>query len=386
MRVLHTSDWHLGRSFGPVSLHDDQCEFVDWCVRTAVDERVDLVVIAGDVYDRAVPPTRSIELFGAALQQLQSAGIRVVVIAGNHDGPERIAAYDLLVDGAGVHIRGGYERAGEAIRLELSDGPLDVVPIPYLDPVLAPLASPSEADDDSEPVRRFTHQSVVRRAVERAVAGGLAERSLAVAHAFVIGGSFDPVVCESERALSVGGSATVHASLFAPFSYTALGHLHQAQQIGSPAVRYSGTPLAYSFSETAPKQIEIVEIDPSGAVQVEARRVPCGRGVATITGTLRELLEAPVEAARERFVRAVLTDPGPVIDAKASLQRTYPHVVEIDLRPHRLGAPLSAQVSSASRLLQPIDATIAYWTDLYEAEPSESERRVLTEAIEAVSR
>src|SRR5689334_3123002 len=138
MRLLHTSDWHLGRSFGPVSLHDDQEAFVGWFVELALSEAVDLVVIAGDVYDRAVPPTRSIELVRTALVRLQRAGIQVVVVSGNHDSGERVAAYDGLLDAAGVHIRGGYARAGEVLRLELADGPLDVVTLPFLDPVVAP--------------------------------------------------------------------------------------------------------------------------------------------------------------------------------------------------------------------------------------------------------
>lgn len=405
MRVLHTGDWHLGRSFGPVSLHDDQCAFVDWCVTTAIAEAVDLVIVAGDVYDRAVPPTKSIELFGHALRRLQSAGIRIVAIAGNHDGPERIAAYDELVDAAGVHIRGGYQRSGEPIRFDLADGPVDVVPVPYLDPVLSPIdavdqidasgraGEPSAANDDGDrttsvstsTVRRVSHQAVVRRAIERSRREGLAPRSIAVAHAFVVGDAFDPVVCESERALSVGGSATVHASLFAGFSYTALGHLHQAQQVGHPSIRYSGTPLAYSFSETSPRQVTLVEIGPSGELAIESRRVPCGRGVVTITGTLRELLERPDDTTHGQFVRAVLTDPGPVLDAKALLLGVYPHVVEIVLQPARLGAAALTEPRQISAMPSPLDAAVAYWTDLYEAEPTDAERAVLAASLQAAS-
>ena len=138
MRILHTSDWHLGRSFGPVSLHADQAAFLDWLVEVVVAERVDLVVVAGDLYDRAIPPTESVALLRDTLDRLVAHRVRVVAIAGNHDGPERLAAYDGLTDLSGVLVRGGFGRAGAVTTLELADGPLDVVAVPYLDPVLTP--------------------------------------------------------------------------------------------------------------------------------------------------------------------------------------------------------------------------------------------------------
>ena len=366
MRILHTSDWHLGRSFGPVSLHADQERFLDWLVELVAAEEVDLVVVAGDVYDRAVPPTESVALLRDVLGRLTALGARVVAIAGNHDGPDRLSAYDGLTEAGGVVVRGGYGRAGEVTTLELPDGPLDVVAVPYLDPVLAPPGvddgpGPDTSDDvqpvaaapaalaDAGPVpqgtfafddagqgafdlfapgpletlaaeaaeatsapagrgaRRRTHHSVLAATLDRARAELRSPRSLVVAHAFVTGGQ----ASDSERLLTVGGTGEVDASVLAGFSYAALGHLHRPQRIGSDTVRYSGTPLPYSFSETHPKQVLLVDLAADGAADVRAVPVPVGRAVATVRGALGELLADPAhEPARDRFVRVELTDPG----------------------------------------------------------------------------
>ena len=271
MRILHTSDWHLGRSFGPVSLHAEQAAFLDWLVGVVVAERVDLVVVAGDLYDRAIPPTESVALLRDTLDRLVAHHVRVVAIAGNHDGPERVAAYDGLTDRSGVIVRGGFGRAGAVTTLELDDGPLDVVAVPYLDPVLTPpgwadgpesaevaaasvvpvsrpasappITGPDEppslfdllVDDEPEPVAagpsasssRRTHHCVLDQALRRARAARRAPRGIVVAHAFVSGA----VASESERLLTVGGTAEVGVELFAGFDYVALGHLHRPQRV-----------------------------------------------------------------------------------------------------------------------------------------------------------
>ena len=407
MRLLHTSDWHLGRSFGPVPLHDDQCAFVDWFVATAVQQGVELVVIAGDVYDRAVPPTRSIELLRSALVRLHDAGISVVVIAGNHDGPERVAAYDGLLDASGVYVRGGYDRAGEVLQLQFADGPLSIVAVPYLDPVLQPIDAP-EGERATEPiapveagsagvplvddsdlvaprVRRSTHHEVLQAALERARTRGLGARSVAVAHAFVTAAGRAPAESESERQLTVGGHGQVDAGVFQGFSYTALGHLHTPQSIGSPTIRYSGTPLAYSFSEVTPKQVVLVELGADGAADVTPLPVPVGRRVATIEGTLEQLLASPRPQHVDDFVRAVLTDPGPVIDAKVQLQRVYPWVVEVQLRPaDRDDAVTDAASAQHRNRLQPIEAAAAYWADVHRRPLSPAEHLLLAMGLQQV--
>jgi len=385
MRLLHTSDWHLGRSFGPVSLHEDQVAFVQWFVELAISEAVDLVVVAGDVYDRAVPPTRSIDVVRDALVRLHAAGIQVVVITGNHDGAERVAPYDGLLDATGIHIRGGYSRAGEVLRLSFRDGPLDVVAMPFLDPVLAPLEPCTDGDAgviDDRP-RRPTHHAVAARAMQRAHNAGVGRRSLAVAHAFVVGGGVAPLVSDSERELAVGGTGAVDASVFAGFSYAALGHLHAPQTVGAPERRYCGSPLAYSFSESRPKEVVLVEIDAIGTARTHPVPVPVGRGVSTLTGTIAQLIEHRDPALAGCFIRAVLTDRGAVIDAKARLQAVYPFVVEVELRPAAASAGEGCVPVHHRRRLRPAEAAAAFWHDVHAAEPSGAERELLAAGLDA---
>ncbi|MFZ4809766.1 MAG: exonuclease SbcCD subunit D [Ilumatobacteraceae bacterium] len=386
MRILHTSDWHLGRSFGPVSLADHQHQFVDWLVGACADLRIDLVVVAGDIYDRSIPPIDAVVLFRDALRRLRANGHRVAVITGNHDGADRVAAYDDLIDVSGIYVRGGYGRLGEVISLPFDDGPLDLVLLPFLDPHAAPDdlpvgphdAAPDEAHDDAFERRlRRTHESVLTAAIAATHPRLSSPRSVAVAHAFVSGCE----VTDSERPLTVGGSGTVPASLFAGFSYTALGHLHRPQRVGgSDTVRYSGTPLAYSFSEGHGKSVTVVDMRPDGRCTVDIVPIDVGRAACTIEGTIDELLGAvPSAAVRDSFVRAVVTDPGVVLDAKQRLTAVYPHVVEIDLRP---AVPAGDRAPAAvRRSLAPLDAVEAFWIESTSQPPTAAERDVLHQAL-----
>jgi exonuclease SbcD len=461
MRILHTSDWHLGRSFGPASLQADQEAFLDWLVEVVEAERVDLVVVAGDLYDRAIPPTESVALLRETLDRLVARRVRVVAITGNHDGPDRVAAYDGLTDLAGVVVRGGYARAGMVTTLELDDGPLDVVAVPYLDPVLTPAGwsdavdagpelaegagvdappelgwssapvgaavagSPSSpaseapvvlslfdqldqldevdaldggepacgpaevvpasaTDGERRPAARRSHHSVLAQALRAARSRRRSPRSLAVAHAFVSGA----LPSESERLLTVGGTAEVGTELFDGFDYVALGHLHRPQRVraGLDTIRYSGTPLPYSFSETHPKQVLIVDMAADGWSDVRSIEVPVGRPVATVTGTIDELLAAGAhERAVGSFVRAVLTDRGYVVDAKSRLLARFPHVVEVVHEPAAAEGLVGVASPERRRRLAPLDAAVGFWLDVTGEEPEEVERSLLESVLAHVA-
>lgn len=378
MRILHTSDWHLGRSFGPISLSDAQERFCDRLIDTVSDGSIDLVVIAGDIYDRAIAPTESIELFRETVRRIRSTGAVVAAISGNHDGADRVSPYDDLLDASGVYVRGGYEGVGRVIRHEFNDGPLDLVLLPFLEPQAAPDSfGESSDDDDLERRRRRTHQSVLEHATGLASSQLTAPRSLAIAHAFVTGGS----VTDSERQLEVGGTGEVSADLFAPFSYTALGHLHRPQRIGADTVRYSGTPMPYSFSEDHDKSMVIVDMDASGASTIETVDIDVSRRVATIRGTIDELLDPSRHPeAHDRFVQAIITDRETVIDAKSKLEVLYPHVIEI--RPEPAGGPaVVTGPSTAIDRLEPADAVVEFWTEIEGSAPEGALLSILQSAV-----
>lgn len=400
MRILHTSDWHLGRTFGPISLLDDQRAFVSWMIEEVRRRSVDLVVIAGDVFDRPVAPNEALVLFRETLRSLQDLGVRAAVITGNHDGPDRVANYHDLLDASGVYLRGGYTQVGEVITLEFDDGPLDLVPLPFLDPLLAPdehggdaELAPTTTTGDVEPngetgnavyerLLRRTHESVLAEAIASAASRIVpGRRSLAVSHAYVTGAT----TSDSERKLTVGGHGDVAAELFAPFSYTALGHLHRPQNVGGvDTIRYSGTPLAYSFSEQHVKSITVVDMSAAGTCTIEEVVVPVGRGVHDVVGPIDELLRAePAEQVRDGFVRAILTDRGVVLDAKKRLAAVYPFVVEIILRPEGkdidgiLGQPFDTTRMSV------IEATETFWRESDGDDPSPAEHALLRAAVGA---
>jgi exonuclease SbcD len=349
MRLLHTSDWHLGRSFHGASLLDEQAEALDRIVELAREAAVDLVVIAGDLYDRAIPPAEAVSLFTDTLARLRSAGIAVVAIAGNHDSHVRVSVYDPLLSALGVTIRGAVTRAAEPVLVQPAAGgaAVAVYPLPYLEPVVdGPrlLAAPApEGCSPAEEVAlelptdapaRFSHEATTRLALQgirRDLERRPGTRSVLVAHTFVAGGQGS----DSERELSVGQVDRVSVETFAGFDYVALGHLHGSQQLDGPRLAYSGTPLPYSFSEERHrKSVRIVELAADGTPAVEVVPLGVGRSLQTIEGTLATLCSDPTfERAREARVRAILTDEALPLQAMARLRERFPHAVELRHQP-----------------------------------------------------
>ena len=342
MRILHTSDWHLGRSFAEHRMLDEQALVLDWMVALVRSEGIELVVVAGDLFDRSLPPADAWELLWGTFRRLVDAGAAVVAVAGNHDSPERLGATHGLTEMAGVHLRGGHRQASEPVVLQLPGGRLAVAPIPFLDPRLLPpscgprlgevpaggLPPESGAEDDgrSAHAQPSSHESVLAAALQRCrsvMPAGVP--SIAMAHAFVTGAR----PSGSERELTVGEATMVSSTVFEGFDYVALGHMHSPQSVGGcPQVRYSGSPLAYSFSEVAPKEVVLVEVASGVPARLERVPVAGGRGVRTLRGTLGELLAGPTDA--HNWVRAELTDNERPTDAARRLRSVFPWLAEVE--------------------------------------------------------
>jgi exonuclease SbcD len=350
LRILHTSDWHLGRSFHRVSLLAAQAAFLDHLVATVRAREVDVVLVAGDVYDRAVPPLAAVELFDTALHRLAAEGVPTVMISGNHDSARRLGVAAGLIERAGIHLRTDPARCATPVVLADAHGEVAFYGLPYLEPALV-------RDEFKAP--RTGHEAVLTAAMRR-VRDDLATRtpgtrSVVLAHAFVAGG--DP--SESERDITVGGVAAVPAGVFDGVDYVALGHLHGAQAINE-RVRYAGSPLAYSFSEAAHrKTVWLVDLGPDGAVEA-AERVDCPvpRALARIRGRLDTLLEDPGLARHEEsWVEATLTDPVRPAEPMARLTARFPGTLSLVLDPERTDDDRSA--SYAQRLQGRTDQQIA---------------------------
>ncbi|WP_434587866.1 exonuclease SbcCD subunit D [Streptomyces sp. A5-4] len=377
MRILHTSDWHLGRSFHRVGLLDAQSAFLDHLVTTVRERDVDAVLVAGDVYDRAVPPLSAVALFDRALHRLADAGVPTVMISGNHDSARRLGVGAGLIQRAGIHLLTDPAACATPVVLGDAHGEVAFYGLPYLEPALV---------REEFKAAKAGHEAVIGAAMER-VRTDLAgrpdgTRSVVLAHAFVAGG--EP--SDSERDITIGGVAAVPAGVFDGVDYVALGHLHGAQAV-TDRVRYSGSPLAYSFSEaTHRKTMWLIDLGPGGEIGAERIDCPVPRPVARIRGRVEELLADPaLERHEDSWIEATLTDPARPADPMARLCARFPHTISLVFDPERAADDPSA--SYAQRLKGRTDQQIA---DDFVAHvrggtgPDERERTVLHDAFDDV--
>ena len=334
MRLIHTADWHLGRLFHNQHLTEDQAHVLDQLVELAREVKPAAVIVAGDLYDRAVPPTEAVDLLDHVLTELvDRLGVPVIAIAGNHDSAARVGFASSLLGPRGLHAVGKLTQAAAPIVLRDEHGPVRVSALPFADPAEARAAY---GDPDLH-----DQQAVAAAGVARALAAAEAhERHVLVAHAFVAGG----LESESERPLSVGGAQQVSAGTFAGFDYVALGHLHRPQPCGSDTVRYAGSLLKYSFAEHAhDKSVCVVDIGARGsapgeagqagraAVSVETVALSPRRDVRRVEGTLAELLTRGSSDLRsDDYVLACLLDRGALLDPIGQLRAVYPNALSIE--------------------------------------------------------
>lgn len=313
MRFLHTADWHLGKTLCNASLLEDQALALEELLAMAKDTKAQALVVAGDLYDRAVPPKEAVALLDGFLTRIiRDLKVAVLVIAGNHDGPERLAFGRSFLGEGGLHVAGLAEAEPEPVVI----GACAFHLMPYVDPTAARFAL-------DEPELR-SHQDVVAAQLARAWARHPGNRRMvAVAHAFVRGG----LSSESELGLAVGGAGEVDADLFEPCDFAALGHLHAPQQAGHPHVRYAGSLLKYSASEAGHvKAATLVELGEHGPARTEPLPFSPRRDLRRVRGRFEDFLKG-IPGSREDYLFLELTDEGPVLDAMARLRPLYPNVL-----------------------------------------------------------
>ena len=379
MLMLHTSDWHLGRSLHRADLRAAQAAFLDHLVSTVRAEKVDVVLVAGDVYDRAVPPVDAVELCEDALVRLHATGARIVLISGNHDSARRLGFGSGLLDKAGVHLRTRIGALARPVLVEDAHGPVAVYGVPYAEPdaVRGELPTPELADAIPR-----GHAGVLGHAVRCITADADTRgvrRRVVMAHGWVTGGA----ASESERDITVGGVGQVPADTFAGFSYVALGHLH-GQQTLAPHLRYSGSPLPYSFSEaTHGKGSWLVELDANGTKRAERVPAPTYRRLSLLRGRLADLLCSPAYSRYEGdFVSVTLTDPSRPEGPMDALRARFPHILVLTFEPE--GAVPDARCYRA-RVVGRDDRAICeeFVQHVRNAPATDGERRLLADAFEA---
>lgn len=327
MRILHTSDWHVGRTFHGHSTLEALGTVLDALVEIVRENEVDVVAVAGDVFDSATPSADAFGVLGTALRGIRSAGAELVITSGNHDSPARLGFQSEFAAFGGVHIMTRPDQLAVPVTLTGRDGVVvDFYGLPYLEPALIRHLWPDETLRSQADALRFALRSV------RGAAQASDHRSVVLAHCFAAGGAEQ--ASDAERDLSAGGLDVVPLSVFDGVDYAALGHIH-GRAVLADSVRYSGAPLHYSFSEAGkPRGAWMVELGAAGPASAEWVALPVPRALAVLTGTLDELLTADAFEAHTRdWVSAILTDDSRPIDAMRKLQQRFPHCANLVHRP-----------------------------------------------------
>lgn len=380
MRFIHTADWHLGRLFFGRHLTDDQAHVLDELVHLARDARVEAVVIAGDIYDRAVPPVEAVELFDEVLSRLLlEEKLKVLYIAGNHDSAARLGFGSRLLAGGGVFVAGQLQADAAPVVLDDAHGKVAFSLLPYMEPATVRFAY-GEAAEDLAGFDEATSFAVARAAA--LVPEGC--RSVAVAHAFIAGGASS----DSERPLSVGGSDSVSPACFAPFSYTALGHLHAPQQAGAANIRYAGSLMKYSFSEVGQRKgATVVDLAADGTVSVEEVLLAAPHDLAVVRGTLEEILKDRERFPKsEDYIAVELMDKGPVLDAHGKLSRIYPNVLQVT-RPGLMEQAGALREQGRKKLERPDDVLFGeFFADMTGETLDEPQKKELFDVLEELLR
>ena len=397
MRFLHTADWHLGRIFYGQYLTEDQAHVLEHQFFTILkDENIDGILLAGDIFDRAVPPIEAIELWDSIITRLaMDYKVPLFVVSGNHDGAERLEVGRSMLGQSGIHIWGSPHHALKPLEFEGTDGMVAICPMPFSEPrrigealglssANTVLATVQNLESVETKTKAKSKRSKSKKSFQDIIEGSLfadveatntestdteiadivtqcyeqncesalnlhnydqmyqawsdylykqvpkGMRRIAISHAFVMGGE----VGGSERTLSVGGSEQVNPQVFKDFHYTALGHLHGPQRMGADHIRYSGSPLKYSFDEhTQKKSFTIIDMDTKGSVDISTIPVEAKRDVVILEGYFEDLLNDKTLQAKHRddYVQARLFDTMPIMDGMAKLRQVYHRCMTIDL-------------------------------------------------------
>ena len=320
MKLIHLSDLHLGKRVNEFSMLEDQQYILTEILQIIDREKPDGVMIAGDVYDKSVPSAEAVALLDDFLVRLAKRDLQVFLISGNHDSPERMAFGGRLMAQSGVHLAPVYDGKVSPITLTDNYGPVNLYLLPFLKPAHVRRCFPER--------EILTYTDALAAAIE-AMGVDPAQRNVLVTHQFVTGAAR----CDSEE-ISVGGTDNVDVSVFEPFDYVALGHIHGPQQVGRETVRYCGTPLKYSFSEAKhQKSVTVVELGEKGAVSVRTVPLTPMRDLAELRGTYEELtfrgFYQGTSYPRD-YVHITLTDEEDIPDAVSKLRIIYPNLMKLD--------------------------------------------------------
>lgn len=374
MKFLHLADLHLGKRVNGFSMLEDQAHILRQILAILDDEQPDGVLIAGDVYDKSVPSVEAVGLLDGFLTELRARGVPVLLISGNHDSPERLAFGGRVMDSCGIHISPVYDGALAPVTLHDAFGPVHVWLLPFVKPAHVRRWFP---DADIESYTDAVAEAVAHMDIDTAA------RNVLVTHQFVTGGARS-----GSEELSVGGTDNVDSSVFAPFDYVALGHLHGAQQIGRETIRYAGSPLKYSFSEARQhKSVTVVTLGEKGDVQVRTAALTPLRELREIRGSYDELTARSFyehTTYRSDYLHLILTDEQDVFDAMSRLRTIYPYLMTLDYDNARTRAAGGMSVPAETERRTPLELFEALYKRQNHRPMSEVQRAYIAQLMEQI--
>ncbi|MCF6450057.1 exonuclease SbcCD subunit D [Vibrio sp. MMG022] len=375
MKFIHTSDWHLGRQFHNVSLLDDQQAVLDQLIRYIENNPVDAVVVAGDIYDRSVPPTIAIELLNKVVKRIcGELNTPMILISGNHDGAERLGFGSEQMKNAGLHIISNFEDMLTPVVIETeSAGQVAFYGMPYNDPEQVRFAY-------QEPVS--THDQAHKLLAEKITEQFQSEqRNVLVSHCFVDGA----IESESERPLSIGGSDRVSHEHFLNFDYVALGHLHQPQKKGEEYIRYSGSLMKYSFGEQNQKKgFTLVEIDQNGFVSAEHVDLAAPHEMRIVEGELEQVIEqGKTDPKNEDYLLVRLMDKHAILNPMEKLRTVYPNVLHLEKPGMLIG--VEQEMAQAKLARSEIDMFRDFFTEAQDSQLSQEQDQAISDIIKQLS-
>lgn len=325
MKLIHTSDLHIGKMVNEYSMLKDQEFVLKQIINIAKEERADALLIAGDIYDRNIPPSDAVAIFDQFVSELIKEGILVLLISGNHDSPERLSFASSILEKKGFYIAGVYDGTVKSVTLTDEYGKVNIHLIPYVKP---PITKHLLENDEI-----VTYENSVK-AILDTIPLEKKERNILITHYFITNLGIEPKCSDSETRISVGGTDNIDVSLFDEFDYVALGHIHGPQRIGRETVRYAGSPLKYSFSEVFHKKsVTVLEIKEKDDINISMREIKPLHDLRKIKGQLEDLMSKEVYSMTDTmdYFQVTLTNQEELVDPIGTLRSIYPNVMQLIL-------------------------------------------------------
>lgn len=397
MKIIHTGDWHIGKIVNEFSMIDDQRYILNELIKLINLEKPDVLIIAGDIYDRSIPPVEAVDLLNEVFSKiLIDNKVKIIAISGNHDSGERVSFGSKILEKEGLYIQGIIEDEIKSIRIDDEEGNVNFYMIPYVDPAIL------RRKFNNPEIRN--HNDAMKAVINRIKPSlNENERNIVVTHGYVTYKRKDAIdkdgenlyeladleVSDSERPLSIGGTDLIDSDNFDCFDYVALGHLHGRQKVGREEIRYSGSLMKYSFSEINHKKgVVIIEIDGNKKINIRQEELRPKRNMRIIRGPLDELIKAGLEdySNREDYIQAILTDEGEIIDPIGKLRSAYPNIMILKREEKKdIGTSLTA-ASKGYKSKTELELFEEYYDRLGSGEFTEEKKEVIRNVVNEVFR